>query len=103
MTNHNFTNYTTSPSEKRRVAGLTATGGPALLRALEGLGLLAHSPELHKLVASGATNISVLAEAKKWMPYEIDEAFKDANASVSERIAFKANLDRLGLMRPNEF
>jgi hypothetical protein len=105
MANHNFTGYTPSAplSEKRRVAGITATGGPALLRALEGLGLLAHSPELHKLVASGATSISAVGEHKKWSPYEIDQAFKDVNASVSERLAFKANLSRLGLMRPNEF
>lgn len=105
MANHNFTGYAPSAplNEKRRVSGLTATGGPTLLRALEGLGLIAHSPELHKLVASGATSISALGEQKKWSPYEIDQAFKDVNASVSERLAFKANLGRLGLMRPNEF
>jgi hypothetical protein len=99
MSNHNLTGYNPAPQQKRFVPGIGAVGGPTLLKALEGLGLINHSPTLHKLVASGQASVSSLGA--QFTIYQVDEALSGTTASVSERMTFKNILDRNGLLKAN--
>jgi hypothetical protein len=103
MSNHNFTNYNpiVAGQKKRHVPGIGAPdgAGTTLLRALEGLGLLNHSPELHKLVASGTTTVGVLGQ--QFTVHQLDQALKDTDATTSQKMAFKNNVDRAGLLKKN--
>jgi hypothetical protein len=99
MSHHNYTGYNPFEQKKRHVAGIGAVGGSMLLRALEGLGLLNHSPTLHQLVASGHASVGALGA--QFTIYQVDEALKDTTASVSERMTFKNVLERHGLLKKN--
>jgi hypothetical protein len=99
MSNHNFTGYNPVSQQKRHVPGIGAVGGPMLLRALEGLGLINHSPTLHNLVAAGHASVGALGA--QFTMHQVDEALKDTTASISERMTFKNVLDRHGLLKKN--
>jgi hypothetical protein len=101
MSNHNFTNVIFSSNNKRRISTLASNQPLTTLKNLELLGLIAHSDAFHKLVSDGTAKISALAEKRKFFEYEVDEAFKEFDAPLVDRLSFKINLERAGLMKPN--
>jgi hypothetical protein len=81
---------------KQSAAGIGAVTGPALLRTLERLGLVAHSPEFEKLVASG-TSVGVLGP--QFSVYQIDQALAQTDATTQARMQFKTILNKMGLIK----
>ena len=99
MSHPNYTGYQPDTETKKFVPHIGAVGGPMLLKALEGLGLLNHSPTLHQLVASGQAQVGALGQ--QWTVYEVDQALAETTASVSVRMTFKSVLQRHGLLKKN--
>jgi len=83
--------------QKKSVPGIGPVGGTALLRTLERLNLINHSPELHLLCAAGKASPSAIGPA--FEIWQVDAALAETDATVSQRMAFKATLEKYGLLK----
>jgi hypothetical protein len=99
MTSHNYSGCSEASQGTRFVPHIGAVGGPLLLKALEGLGLLTHAPTLHTLVASGHATVSDLGA--QWTVHQVDKALSDTETTSLQRMTFKNVLDRHGLLKKN--
>ncbi len=101
MSQPNMTGVVYSGDCKRRIGTLQSSSPVAILKSLESLGLIGSTTELQKMVTAGQMKLSALGEQRKFFEYEIDQAFHDIDAKPTDRLAFKINLERAGLMKPN--
>jgi hypothetical protein len=110
---HNMTGYVPSNQHKKRIGALHSNAPATILKNLESLGLMGSTDALQKdvangnakmlgeLIASGAMRLSASGSKKAFYEYEIDQALLNVDAKPAERITFKLNLERAGMMVPN--
>jgi hypothetical protein len=79
------------------VAGINASNDAVrLIQILERLDLV--SPEMAKPLKTIAAPGGSVKEVYQVSVYKLDQALRKTEASVEQRLAFKASLDRFGLL-----
>jgi hypothetical protein len=95
----NMTNYDGNHSkvEKTPINGINASNDPVrLIEILERLDLV--SPEMAKPLKTIAAHGGSVKEVFQVSVYKLDQKLRATEASVEQRLAFKASLDRFGLL-----
>jgi hypothetical protein len=100
-THHNFTGAVLNGEHKRKIATITSSNPAVILKNLEALGLLGDTREAQKLIASGQMTLAAVGEQKQFYEYEVSAALQNFDLAPADRIAFKINLERAGLMKSN--
>jgi hypothetical protein len=95
----NMTGYDGNHSkvEKTPINGINASNDPVrLIEILERLDLV--SPEMAKPLKTIAAHGGSVKEVFQVSVYKLDQKLRTTEASVEQRLAFKASLDRFGLL-----